>query len=76
MPMYTIYHIQANELDEKFIQALKLQFKDKELEIIVSEVDETSYLLQSQANRRRLLAAIDNLERNSNLVEVSLDSLQ
>ena len=35
------------------------------------QVDETAYLLQSEANRKRLLAAIENINAGRNLVEVS-----
>jgi len=79
--MYTIYRIQANELDSRFIRALKAMFKNKEIEIAVSEVshieeDETAYLLKSPANRERLLNAVVNVEQNRNLVTVNIDELQ
>jgi len=74
--MQTTYRLNANELDEKFIQSLKALFKDKDLEIMVSEVDETAYLLRSQANKERLLKAIENVERGENLVEVKIGDLQ
>ncbi len=49
---------------------------DKEIEIVVSEEsDETAYLLQSEANKRRLLRAIDNVAYQQNLVEVKLNAL-
>ncbi len=49
---------------------------DKEIEIVVSEAsDETVYLLQSEANKRRLLRAIDNVAHQQNLVEVELNAL-
>lgn len=74
--MYTTYRLNVNELDEKFIQSLKTLFKDKEIEILVSEVDETAYLLRSKANRERLLRAIENIEKGENLVEVRMGDLQ
>ncbi len=73
--MHTTYRLHANELDSDFIEALKTLFKDKEIEIIVSEVDETAYLLQSEANKKRLLQAVQNIDNQQNLVEVSLDKL-
>ena len=36
--MYTIYRTHADALDIDFINALKIQFKHKELEIAVCEV--------------------------------------
>jgi antitoxin YefM len=74
--MNTIYRLNANELDEKFIQSLKTLFKDKDIEIIVSEVDETAYLFRSEANKERLLKAIENIEKEENLVEVQISDLQ
>jgi antitoxin YefM len=75
MGMYTVYRLNVNELDSQFIEALKTLFKDKDVEIIVSEVDETAYLLQSAANRQRLLQAIQHVNDQEHLVEVQLDSL-
>lgn len=71
--MYTTYRLQANELDQSFIDALKTLFKDKEIEIIVSEVDETAYLFQSEANKVRLLQAVKHINNQENLIEVELD---
>lgn len=74
--MHTTYRLNANELDESFLEGLKSTFKGREIEIVVSEVDEIAYLRQSEANRKRLLTAIENVEKGTNLVEVSLESLE
>jgi antitoxin YefM len=79
--MYTTYRISANELDSRFIKALKALFKNKEIEIAVCEVseieeDETAYLLKSPANRERLLKAVENVALDRNLVTVNLDEVQ
>ena len=42
--MDAIYHVKADELDQRFLDALKAMFKDKEIEIAVYERDETAYL--------------------------------
>ncbi len=73
--MQTIYRINANELDQNFLEGLKATFRDKEIEIIVSEVDETAYLMASPTNQEKLLQAVENINSQQNLVEVSLDSL-
>ena len=73
--MYTVYHLRADELDHQFLEALKTLFKDKTIEIVVTEVDETAYLLHSDANRARLLQAIQHVNDGENLVEVELDTL-
>jgi antitoxin YefM len=67
--MYSTYRLNSNELDSHFIEAVKKLFKDKEIEIVVYETDETEYLLKSEANRKRLLEAIENVNRNTNLVD-------
>ncbi|MBE9166495.1 hypothetical protein IQ238_02725 [Pleurocapsales cyanobacterium LEGE 06147] len=73
--MQTIYRLKANELDTHFLEALKATYKDKDIEIIVYEVDETEYLFKSEANKTRLIEAKDNVDKKTNLVEVSLDDL-
>jgi antitoxin YefM len=73
--MYTVFHVNANELDDEFLASLKNLFRDKEIEIVISEVDETAYLLKTEANRERLLNAIVNIETKQNLVEVPADML-
>ncbi|MEL6580554.1 MAG: hypothetical protein AAFQ14_12440 [Cyanobacteria bacterium J06621_12] len=50
-------------------------YKDKDIEIIVYEVDETEYLLKSEANKERLMQAKANVENKANLVEVNLKDL-
>ncbi len=78
--MYNIYRTNADELDMRFINALKTQFAHKELEITVCETvqveeDETDYLRSSSANKAHLLKAMDNITHNRNLVTVNLDDL-
>lgn len=67
--MHTTYLIDADELDERFLDALRTLFAGKRIEILVTEMDETAYLLRSKANRERLLVAIANVENGTNLVE-------
>ena len=78
--MYTIYKLRADELDQRFLDTLKHQFQDREIEIVVSEAaeaseDETAYLLRSPANRERLLKAIENVAEGRNLEVVDLGDL-
>ncbi|MDB9314111.1 hypothetical protein PN462_13450 [Spirulina sp. CS-785/01] len=71
--MTQIYHLKASELDGDFLEMLKAKFGDKSIKIIISEEDETDYLLQSPENKQRLLQAIHNIENRENLVEINLD---
>jgi antitoxin YefM len=74
--MQTTYRVHADELTDDFLQALKVAYKDREIEIIVSDdVDETDYLMSSPANRDHLLRAIENINNHKNLVEMSSDDL-
>lgn len=78
--MYTIYKLRADELDQRFLDTLKHQFQDREIEIVVSEAaereeDETAYLLRSPANRERLLRALENVAEGRNLEVVDLGDL-
>lgn len=70
--MQTVYRLKAEELDTRFLESLKMLFQDRDIEIVVTEVDETSYLLRSEANRKRLLDAIDDIEHGRNLIEVDI----
>lgn len=74
--MVTVYRMNMNDLDDRFVEALRALFRDKEVEITVAEIDETQYLLQGEANRIRLLQAVRNIENGQNLVDVPLDIFQ
>ena len=66
--MFTIYRLNADELDASFLESLKAAFPHKEIEIAVGEADETEYLLRSPANRERLLAAVADVEAGRNVI--------
>lgn len=44
--------------------------------VIVSEVNETAHLFRSEANKERLLKAVENVEKGGKLVEVRIGDLQ
>ena len=74
--MYSTYRINTKHLDSRFIDALKLNYPDKEIEIVVYEVDETAYLLSSEANKKHLLKAVESIKNKSNLVEVDIENIE
>ena len=74
--MQTVYRLNADELNHQFLEAMQTLFKDREIEITVSDVDETAYLLRSEVNRRRLLQAVQNINNGQNLVELPQEMLQ
>lgn len=60
--MYTTFHINTSELDENFLKKIKTMFKNKNVAIVVEEeLDETSYLTKSPANKAALDKAIKNI---------------
>ncbi|MEB3311260.1 MAG: hypothetical protein VKJ02_13610 [Snowella sp.] len=65
------YRLNANELDNNFLESLKVAFQNKEIEIIVYESDETNSLLQNPVNREKLLTAVENIKNRNNLVNYS-----
>ena len=77
--MYTLYKVNTDELNENFISAIKSQFPHQMIEIAISELaqqqeDETTYLFRDPENKRRLLAAIHNTEKNK-FIDIELDNL-
>ena len=74
--MQTIYQINADEIDESLLDSIKAQFKHKEIEIVVTERDETTYLLRSPANREALLRAIRDVEENRNIIVPNQEPFQ
>ncbi|MCT7972464.1 hypothetical protein [Laspinema olomoucense] len=72
--MTAIYRLNANEIDAQFLDDIKAKFSDKQIEIVVSELDETEYLLSSKTNKEKLLAGIENINKGQNLTEVNLDN--
>ncbi len=70
--MNTIFQINSDDLDMRFIKSIKALFKNKKLIISVTEdVDETDYLLQSEKNAKRIFSALEDLKKNKNLVTVN-----
>jgi antitoxin YefM len=73
--MQSVYRLNANELDDRFLESLKALWGDREIEIVISEADETAYLMGNQANCQRLLKAVNDIEQRHNLVEVDLEAI-
>jgi len=69
--MFSTYRLKVEELNIDIIESIKKLYHDKEIEIIVRDIeDETKYLLKNEANKNRLLKAIKNVESSTNLIEV------
>ncbi len=74
--METIYQLNADDLNEDFLEGLKASFRHKEIEIVVYERHETAYLLRSPANREQLLKAVADIEENRNVVVPDQEQFQ
>ncbi|MBX2907797.1 MAG: hypothetical protein KF744_17255 [Taibaiella sp.] len=74
--MTTIYQMNVNELTVEIINSIKAAFKDKTINITVTDtVDETEYLLQSSANKDQLYKAMDDLEAGKG-ISFTMEELQ
>jgi len=60
--MQSIYRLNANDLDDRFLESLKILWGDREIEIVISEADETTYLMANEANQLRLLKAVSDVK--------------
>ncbi len=75
--MQSVYYLNTNEINNDFINVIKLLFTGKNIEITITEVpDETEYLLNNNANSKRLLKAIDNINKGINVNEINLELLK
>jgi hypothetical protein len=53
--MEAIYKLKTNELNERFIKTIKELFKGKSISITISsDIDETDYLSENEANLKHL----------------------
>jgi len=70
--MHTTFHLKASELNEEFIKAVKVLFKGRNISITIEEdMDETEYLLSSEANRKMLEKSLENVKQGK-LIEVDI----
>lgn len=71
--MDTTFKIKASELDMNFLEAIKKLFKDSVINITISSSsdDEAESIYSDD-----LLKAIDNIEKNKNLVSFSIEEFE
>ncbi len=74
--MITTYKLNTKELSIDLIHSIREAFKDKDIEITVTDtIDETDYLLSTEANKKFLYKSIDDLEKNQG-IPMTLAELQ
>ncbi|TAF93891.1 MAG: hypothetical protein EAZ32_17785 [Cytophagia bacterium] len=74
--MTTTIELQAEELDYQLFKSLKAMFKGRKIRVVVdTPMDETDYLLASEANRRHLERSLAQL-KNGEIIEVVLEELK
>jgi antitoxin YefM len=75
--MELTYRLNANELNEDFLNTLRKLYKGKALEVTVQvQEDETEYLLKSEANRTQLLKAVKDVKHRKNLRTLDMEKLK
>ena len=66
--MVSSFTLRTEELNANFIETIKNLFANREIEIIVQDVQtDTDYLLKSPENRKHLLQSIASLENGQRL---------
>jgi hypothetical protein len=74
--MVTSYQLDVNDLSADIINSIKAAFKNKTINITVSEVfDETEYLLATQANKESLERSMKQIEEGK-VVTFTVEELQ
>ncbi len=74
--MKTSFRLNEKELTDDIINVIRTAFKNKEIEITVSDfMDETEYLLSSEANKKHLKKSITDIEDGEG-VTFTLNELQ
>lgn len=66
--MTTTFRLNTDELDASFIDRVKAGFPHQQVEIIVSEHDETDRIMADPEFRAQLLEVVDDIEHRRNLV--------
>ncbi len=67
--MIATYKLNTNELTPGLIELIQKSFPNKEVEIAITEQDETEYLLSNPANEKHLMEALERIEKREGLVD-------
>jgi hypothetical protein len=73
--MVATYHLHSDELDRKFLSAVKSIFKNRDIHITIEEYDDTEYLMKSGRNKEELLDRLQYIAEGREMVRVSIEEL-
>ena len=74
--MVATYRLRADEITDSLLKSIQENYKNKEIEITIQEVeDETGYLLKSDANRGHLLRGIEEIRSGIPLQTMTTEQL-
>ncbi len=75
--MLATYRLWADEITDNFLKGIQANYRNKEIEITIHEVeDETAYLLKSEANRQHLSRGIAEVQNGTPLTTMTLEQLE
>lgn len=74
--MTATFHLQPGELNQNFLEKLNAMFRDREVEVVIHEPEESDYPSRNPAQERFLMEALDRVERGEGLVYVDVDELR
>ena len=74
--MTATYRLRSDEITENFLKNIQYNYRNKEIEITIQEVeDETEYLLKSEANRQHLLRGLEEARSGTPLQTMTIEQL-
>ena len=80
--MDTLVRMKADEISNSMVDFIKSSFKGKKIAVHIyedgeeDEIDETTYLLSSEANKKKLFQSIENVKNNISVKEYSFEEIE
>jgi antitoxin YefM len=70
-------HIDADNLTSDFLDYVKKMFKGRKIKLTIeTEMDDTAYLMASEANHKRLIKSMKNVKNREKLVRLNKQELK